>query len=34
MGNTKEILIGAGVFVLMVALPLIIAIVIDFKKKK
>jgi hypothetical protein len=34
MSNTEEILIGAGVFVLMVALPLIVAIVIDFKKKK
>jgi hypothetical protein len=34
MSNTEEILIGVGVFVLMVALPLIIAIVIDFKKKK
>jgi hypothetical protein len=34
MSDTEELLIGVGVFVIMVFVPLIIAITTDFKKKK
>jgi hypothetical protein len=34
MNEVNETLIGIGVFVVMIGLPLIIAMVIDFKKKK
>jgi|688.fasta_scaffold219813_5 hypothetical protein len=34
MSDTEELLIGVGVFVIMVFVPLIIAITTDFRKKK
>lgn len=34
MSDTEELLIGVGVFIIMVLVPLVIAIATDFRKKK
>jgi hypothetical protein len=34
MSDNQEMLIGVGVFIIMVFVPLIIAITTDFRKKK